>query len=327
MRADLYLREGVLRELVRHGLYSAGHLQRFKLLFFGVAAVLATGYGAIWVWGDLTLSVMREIWVFVFIGVGGAVVANSTGVGGGVVFIPAFNIVRDQGVIALDMAQIVGISFLIQCFGMSVGSLTWIRKIYSSDNGRPATGIEPAEFWKLIAVVLAFTVPMLWLSQTLLQFQPREILLAFKGFSITLGLALLVTTWTVNRSRPERDHLSRNDIFVLAVIGLAGGVVTAVFSVGVGELMALYLFIRHYPLNTCVATAVITSAVTVIMGAPHHILATNIPWEVVALAVPGAMLGGFLARRFAHFLGARILKTFAALWIVGSSLYLILLNV
>ena len=64
-----------------------------------------------------------------------------------------------------------------------------------------------------------------------------------------------------------------------------------------------------------------------IAGAPFHILTTDIPWEVVLLAVPGAMIGGFFARRFAYFLGPKLLKTFAAVWIIGSSAYLIALNV
>jgi uncharacterized membrane protein YfcA len=47
----------------------------------------------------------------------------------------------------------------------------------------------------------------------------------------------------------------------------------------------------------------------------------------VVLAVPGAALGGFIARSVAMWLGANRLKTVDGLWIVASSIYLILLNI
>jgi uncharacterized membrane protein YfcA len=106
-----------------------------------------------------------------------------------------------------------------------------------------------------------------------------------------------------------------------------GGFLTALFSVGIGELVAIYLFLRHYPLNTCTATAVIISSMTVLIGLPYHVEKGTVPWEVVALAAPGALLGGFLARRIAHWLGANRLKSVDGAWIVLSALYLIILNV
>jgi uncharacterized membrane protein YfcA len=67
----------------------------------------------------------------------------------------------------------------------------------------------------------------------------------------------------------------------------------------------------------------VISAASVIAGLVWHVGAGTVPWEVVVLAAPGAALGGFLARPIALWLGARLLKTAAGLWIVGSSLYLI----
>ena len=150
--------------------------------------------------------------------------------------------------------------------------------------------------------------------------------MGYKGFSILLGIALIASTWTVNLARPERARLERFDLMVLLLLAIPGGILTALFSVGIGELVALYLFIRHYPVLLCTGAACLISSVSVIAGAIWHIDAGTIQWEVVLLAAPGAALGGFLARPIALWLGARRLKTLDGGWIVLSALYLLWLN-
>jgi uncharacterized membrane protein YfcA len=290
-----------------------------------VLGALALGHGAIWVFGGLSGALLSQLAFMPGVGMVGAIIANTSGTGGGVVFIPVFNILRHMDVLDLTRDQIVAASFLIQCHGMTMGALTWTRALYR-DPSRPQTGIPPGQFWGLIGGVLVIALPVMLATQRLTEFDARSVLFWFKGFSIALGLALIVTTWTVNTDRVERDRLARIDLFVLAGLAVLGGFVTALFSVGIGEFVALYLFIRHYPLNTCTASAVIISAISVLAGAPYLIARDLVPWEVVALAAPGALVGGFLARRIAHWLGAKRLKTLDGGWIVLSSLYLIYLN-
>jgi uncharacterized protein len=286
---------------------------------------LAVGYSSIWLFGGLDLRFLGQIWYFPAIGTFGAIIANTSGTGGGVVFVPVFNILRHEGIVDLSREQIVAAAFAIQCFGMVMGSLTWTNNIYKTKE--PQTGVSEREFWLIIGLVLAISAPIMLATQRLTDFDPRTVLLWFKGFSIVLGIALVITTWSVNRTRPARTALAAVDLWVLAGLSVLGGFVTALFSVGIGELVALYLFIRHYPLNTCTATAVIISGVTVLLGVQYHVFKGTVPWEVVVLAGPGAFLGGFLARRIAHWMGAHRLKTFDGGWIVLSSLYLIALNV
>ncbi len=49
----------------------------------------------------------------------------------------------------------------------------------------------------------------------------------------------------------------------------------------------------------------------------------NIVWSIGLSAIPGAMLGGFLARLLAMWLGPLWLKLFVSLWIMASSAFLI----
>jgi len=304
----------------------ASPLKKALPLITGTVLVgLALIYVSIWTFADLSPETLAQIWYFSSIGVFGAIIANTSGTGGGVVYVPVFNVLRHEGIIDLSREQIVASGFAIQCFGMTMGALTWTNNLYKTPV--PQTGVRERDFWLIVALVMAISGPIMLTTQRLTEFNPRDVLLWFKGFSVLLGITLILTTWTVNRTRPARTELAPIDIAVLIALSIMGGFVTALFSVGVGELVAIYLFIRHYPLNTCTATAVIISSMTVLIGTPYHVEKGTVPWEVVALAAPGAILGGFLARRIAHWLGANRLKSLDGAWIVLSGLYLIALNV
>jgi uncharacterized membrane protein YfcA len=287
--------------------------------------VLAAAYLCILLFARLDPALLKRLWFVPGVGLLGATIANTSGTGGGVVFVPVFNALRAAGVLSLDRTQIVAASFLIQCFGMTTGALRWSAGIHSGET--PDAGVPAGQFWRLTGLILVIALPVLLATEILARFDPHTVLLAFKLFSVTLGLVLIVSTWTVNRTRPERRSLHPADVAVVAALSVLGGFVTALFSVGLGELVALYLFIRHYPLVTCTASAVVVSAVCVLAGAPFHILAGHVPWEVVALAAPGALLGGYIARPVALWLGSRRLKTADGLWIVLSGAYLIALSV
>jgi uncharacterized membrane protein YfcA len=299
--------------------------QAARVYRVGAAACLGIAYLALLLLAPLDPRLLWELRFLPGVGLLAAVIANTSGTGGGVVFVPVFNILRAEGVMSLDRTHVVAASFLIQCFGMTMGALRWGSGVYRG--ARPDSGILPRDVWRIVATVLGVSLPVMLATQRLARFDPHDVLLAFKGFSILLGATLILTTWTVNRSRPEHTRLHRIDLAALFALSAAGGFITALFSVGTGEFLALYLFIRHYPLVTCTASAVIVSSVSALAGAPYHVLAGTVRWEVVALAAPGAILRGFLARPLALWLGPRRLKTADGAWIILSSLYLILLNV
>jgi len=74
---------------------------------------------------------------------------------------------------------------------------------------------------------------------------------------------------------------------------------------------------------TSAAIAVIATALSVLVGVVHHLIAGPQPWEILVVIIPGAMLGGYVANHFAYWLGAKRLKILAASWITLSSAYLI----
>jgi uncharacterized membrane protein YfcA len=299
-----------------------------RLVWCG-ALVLAAVYASLWQIVPVNAPLLGGVWFLPGVGVIGAIIANTSGTGGGVVFVPVFNALREHGVMTLDPLRITAASMAIQSFGMTMGALRWTDRLLHQPVLDPdvlEAHVRPRDFALVCGMVLMLSLPSMLAMQRLTTFDPHAVLMGYKGFSILLGLALIGATWTVNRKRPERARLEPIDVAVLLMLAIPGGAITAMFSVGIGELVALYLFIRHYPVLLCTGAACVISSASVISGSIWHFSHGNIPWEVVLLAAPGAALGGFLARPIALWLGARRLKTLDGAWIVLSACYLIVLN-
>lgn len=286
---------------------------------FGACA-LAAAYALVFTSGMASAAEGVTAFLLFLVGFGAATIANSTGVGGGVVFLPAFEYLGEAGLVAIAASQIVGMSFIIQSFGMSTGSLSWLWRIY--DHRQADTGVPPAAFFRMLALILVPALPALLITQVVFDAPPEAVLYWFKALSVALGLTLLLTTLVGPKHSHVRLTPARGDYVALVCLGAIGGVATAFFSVGVGELVALYLFIRNFPLVTAAAAAVMVSALSVLTGVTHHLLTDPQPWGLLMFLIPGAVMGGAIAKYFALFLGARRLKIFAALWITLSSAYL-----
>ena len=297
-----------------------------RLVWLG-GGVLLVAYAALALSVPSDPTLLGALWFLPGVGIVGAIIANTSGTGGGVVFVPVFNALREWQVMDLEPLQVVGVSMCIQAFGMTMGALRWTDRLYHQPAPAPLHAlVRPRDFFTVAGAVLLLSLPAMLLTQRLTDFDQDAVLMAYKMFSILLGIALIASTWTVNLNRPEKVRLETVDLAILLLMAIPGGILTALFSVGIGELVALYLFIRHYPVLLCTGAACLISSISVIAGAVWHIEAGTVQWEVVLLAAPGAVLGAFLARPIALWLGARRLKTLDGSWIVLSALYLLWLN-
>lgn len=252
---------------------------------------------------------------FSLLGLLGAIFANATGAGGGVVFIPAF---QQLGV---SEAQSVATSFAIQCFGMTMGSIAWIK--HSKGCEYPDWGLLP----QLVKICLPFSVAGIWLVYGFKSASPASLSSLFAYFSIVIGLGLLATNLFTKPVAEDVCHtqvktkIEKLDVISLAAISFVGGVVTAWLSVGVGEFIAFYLILRGYRVTMAIATAVIISAASVWSGIGYHIQQGNIYWDILMFAGPAALIGAVLARMLATRLPVVQLKLFFACWVLFAGLF------
>ncbi|MFT4937640.1 MAG: putative membrane protein YfcA [Paraglaciecola sp.] len=255
-------------------------------------------------------SLLFDYGGFFFLGLLGAIFANSTGAGGGVVFIPFFNQLEFSSVTSIAT------SFAIQCCGMTAGAITWWAFYRRQHSYSPE--------WTSISKVLLLTVPVSILGLLLVQINPQffshvshpdSLHKGFGVFSIILAMTIFATIPLLKNDK-FNTQLTIPDICLLPVIALIGGGITAWLSIGVGELVAVYLIMRRFNIAFAIAAAVILSAFTVWAGIAYHIIETQaVYWPVVMFAGAGAIIGGVLAKRLVLHFSAKNLKIFFAGWI------------
>jgi uncharacterized membrane protein YfcA len=253
--------------------------------------------------------------VFGFLGVVGAVFANATGAGGGVVFVPFFNY------LGFSNESIVATSFAIQCCGMTAGAITWWQ--YKHKNHRQ----DPQ--WRAFSNLLVLSVPATLCGVWLAQYGPSnvEILASFNGgieklhlafgvFSVLLAVAIFASIPLLTRAQYKQD-IQQSDIIPILFVAFVGGIITAWLSIGVGEMVAVYLIIRGFNVTMAIALAVVLSAFAVWGGVVYHLLVTqSVNWHVVIFAGAGAILGGVLAKHLVLLFSPTYLKLFFGTWVL-----------
>lgn len=263
-----------------------------------------------------TSTLVDGYWHFFFIGIFAATVANATGCGGGIVFLPAFV------VLGMSVEQALATSFTIQCFGMTSGSLNWLALAKSESHG-------PDHCWEQLPQVLAISLTAsiggLLLAQQFLQHPPFDVHYLFSIFSITIGALILYRL--KNHYQADEFHsppLTLQSKIALIMSCFIGGIITWWLSVGVGEILAIVLLTLGYNIRFAVTLAVIVSAGSVwfalpFLAVPSLAVSENlINYNVVLFAAPAAMLGGYAARYLAMAISPKRLKAGLSLWIIFS---------
>ena len=258
---------------------------------------------------------------FLFLGITGAIFANATGAGGGVVFVPFFNQIDMQN------TAIVATSFAIQCCGMTAGAITWHnyrRALVANRHANNSNNEHDVEQWSYLDTCLLITIPFSIFGIITAQFglsdytqqMQTSLHLIFGVFSILLAFAIFASIPLLRRQKSTKLLLPF-DILCLLVIAFSGGIITAWLSVGVGELVAVYLILRGFNITSAIACAVILSAFTVWSAVIYHLIISQaIYWNVLVFAGAGAIIGGIIAKRVVLYFSAIKLKIFFATWIL-----------
>lgn len=278
------------------------HPVKFLLLFVWFGLLLFTS----------TVPDLLQYGGFTALGVVGAVFANATGAGGGVVFVPFFN------QLALSSETIVATSFAIQCCGMTAGAIAWFAHYRSLGQSPQSTQ------WQSMPKGLVVSIPAsligIWFAQFALSEYTQQVQLGlhfyFGIFSILLAMAIFASIPLMKRD-VFKTHMSMVDTFALLFIGFFGGIITAWLSVGVGELVAVYMILRGFSISFAIALAVILSAFSVHGAIYYHLFVSQaVYWQIVIFAGAGAIVGGTIAKYVVLYFSPVKLKVFFASWVL-----------
>lgn len=267
------------------------------------------------------VSMVQNYAGFSLVGVVGAIFANATGAGGGVVFVPLFNQFE------LTAMNIVATSFAIQCCGMVAGAISWRDQYVLSKKDSFLRSI-----WRVLPQLLWFTIPFSFLGIWTVQYSGLMVLITqsddvlhwvFGSFSIVLALSLFVTIPKMKQG-DQIFTLTLIDKIALPIVAFAGGMITAWLSVGVGELVAVYLILRNASVTVSIACAVILTAFSVWAGIGYFVLNNvitpqgfaTIVYPIAAFAGLGAIIGGTIAKHLVLLFNPVQVKVFFAAWVL-----------
>jgi uncharacterized protein len=268
-------------------------------------------FAAVWIAGFLAIApdaggLIARNWVFIPIGMAGAVLGNISAVGGGIVFIPCIIFIFHlPPVVALK------ISLATQSWGMTSGAIGWLQK-----NAVPLHALRIA-------------VPGLLIGSTLssLVFAPNALLvkLLFGPVSIWLGVLTLLL------SRKTRTAVGRTDIppaarLPLFAAAVLGGLITGWVAIGEGEVVAALLMLAYgVEVSACIGLGVVLLAInSIYLTLVHQLWLGGIPWEYAAFTGLGAVFGARLAPWLSrHFDPVRLKTIFAAVAIGDGIIFIV----
>lgn len=212
-------------------------------------------------------------WVVTVVAFVGAVLANATAVGGGVVFLPFFALFYAYpSEIALKLA------LSTQAFGMTSGAFSWDRRLIIKQH--------------LVAACAASGTGMV-LGTYLVTPSGAEVNLVFGVVSCVIGLALLVEIAFAGKRIGNTHSRTQKQRWLFALVCIVGGVITAWVSIGIGEIVALWMLCKwRYSISQSIATGVAALAFCSVLGFAFHIQLGEIPWNMLLFTAPGVILGG-----------------------------------
>lgn len=185
---------------------------------------------------------------------------------------------------------------LIQAFGMTVGSVSWMKrgaKILVKENIVNAIGAS-------IGIVIG---KYFWIADQYMIFK------IFGSMNLIMVIVLSILL-IVRRSVPQGSSWPSKAIWIFFPVGLIGGLAASWTSIGVGGLTSFALMLIVRP-EIAVANGSVMMAVTSFITVILHLLTNqSIPFEIVIFCVPCVLIGGFAAPFFMMWVGQVFVRSF-----------------
>lgn len=245
------------------------------------------------------VALAQRNWVFIFVGVCGALLGNISAVGGGIVSIPVMIFVFH-----IPPVSALKIALASQSMGMTSGAIGWMQK-----------KVVPFDALKL-------TVPGLLVGSSIstLVIHPSAILVKglFGPVSIFLGVMTLILSKR-GSAKPAQWELPKSATHPLIIASFVGGLITGWVAIGEGEIIAaLLMLVYGVNVASCIGLGVVLLSINSIYLAMLHQFVSHlggIPWDIAAFTglgcVFGARLAPWLSRRSNPFVLKSIFATIA----------------
>ena len=280
----------------------SAHRRHFRYWSPWLPLFAAAWLTALFLLADDPAGLIARNWVFIPIGVAGAILGNISAIGGGIVFIPCVIFIFH-----LPPVTALKVALATQSWGMTSGAVGWLQK-----KAVPLNALKAA-------------VPGLLIGSTVssLIIHPNALLvkLLFGPVSILLGLLTLIL---MRKARPAKGRAdvppgARWPLFFAAVFG---GLITGWVAIGEGEVVAAVLMLAYgVDVTASIGLGVALLAVnSIYLTLVHQFFLGGIPWDYAAFTGFGAVFGARLAPWLSHHTGPNTLKAIFAAIAIGDGI-------
>lgn len=228
------------------------------------------------------------------------IVVGLTGMGGGALLTPAliFLGVSPSAAVANDLVA--------SGVNRTVGAAVHWRQ------GSPHRGLVK---WLVMGSVPtgfagAFIVDGLGAEETQEEFLRLAIGIALLITAATYTLRLLMQLREVTAGRAVTDDDPPVRVGATLTVGIVGGFLVGITSVGAGSLMMVSLLLLYPSLQAVkiVGTDLVQAVPLVIAAAASHVIVSGVDWEVLIPLIIGGTPGTFLGARLAHGVSQAVIR-------------------
>ncbi len=252
---------------------------------------------------------MEFLWVFP-LAIGFALVANTLGVSGAVLFVPFFVLFLPIVDAAIPVERAIKAGLITEFFGITSSSLAFMR--FGLDDRTLA--------WTTFKGVLAFIV-----AGSVISFMVPAALLYFFVAGATVMSSYLLLHEERKQAKLEafgeeigrhkkgsRENVTKEDIegqvyrysregygrrFRLFSLG---GLSQGISGAGIGELGVVAMIETGVPLHVAIGTTHLVVAMTSLIASGIHlagaaVTGAGVPWNLLVVTVPGVVIGGQMA--------------------------------
>lgn len=221
----------------------------------------------------------------------GAIIANATAVGGGMIFNPTLQVAFGVGGFSALF-----LSVLAQCFGMTSGCYGWYRR------GQFA-GVDRRSLMLMVAFTAVATLLAQLAFVALLSSQAVSLLGLMRAASAGISLYVARVVWTsrtpacASRDEASVPRTLRVDLRLYPWLAL-GSALNVTTAVGTGELAVSHL-VKYYaaPPRTAVAVGTLLQATSVLVQGSFvlALFANQVPLELLLVGLLFCLIGGRVA--------------------------------
>ncbi|WP_138418526.1 sulfite exporter TauE/SafE family protein [Aquibacillus sediminis] len=247
---------------------------------------------------------MVFVWCLL-IGTLAATVGSVVGLGGGLILVPSLLILNQYHELFAwaTPQQVVGVSLVVMVFTALSASLSYMK--------------EKRIDYRSAFLFMTASIPGGVLGSWLNQFVDTEVFSIYFGVLMFLLFFVFffkkrVTTSTEDvRKQSIVGERQKNKFSILYgfVVACLVGILSGLFGIGGGSLMVpAMVLLFQFPIHIATATSMFMILFVSLISSITHISLGHVPWEYVALFIPGAWIGGTIGAKLNQRLGSKTVE-------------------